>query len=587
MSEAREGYYQRIITTRLYDALPAEARSAVSRLAISELPLPIDAVMQIAGVDQAPARSSLEAGVAFGLLQQFDEPDLPSLYHPPGLLRPWLSDPKRVPEQDASLVHRRLAAFWRSSLEAGRHAELRIPVEVELWACRAHAERGEHAATFQWATIQLARMLERRAEWIAARTLLEQIREPDRDADCLMALASVESSLGEWKAARVHLQRAHQLLPDGTSQKASTWHQLATIDLREGDYAAARVKFATALQINQAIGDRASETATSHQLATIDVLEGEYAAAREKFAQSLQIKQAIGDLAGEAATWHQLATIHLNQGDFAAAREKSAKALQILQAIGDRAGEAATWHNLGTADLREGKYAAAREKLAKALEMRQAIGDRAGEAATWHSLAVIDIRQSDYAAAREKSANSLQMRHAIGDRAGEAATWHQLASIDLNESDYAAAREKFANALEMRQAIGDRAGEAATWHQLASIDIKEGDYSAAREKFANALEMRQTIGDRAGEAAAFYQLGVLAHETGRGHLGARLVAICWLIDRAIGHGDAESDLRNLSALGSQLRYDQAQFDAMIAEARQAYQSDRGRALIERACAEEE
>ena len=56
LSEARESYYQRIIATRLYEALPAEARSVVSRLAISELPLPIDAVMQIAGADEAPGQ---------------------------------------------------------------------------------------------------------------------------------------------------------------------------------------------------------------------------------------------------------------------------------------------------------------------------------------------------------------------------------------------------------------------------------------------------------------------------------------------------------------------------------------------------
>ncbi len=72
LSEARESYYQRIIATRLYEALPPEARGAISRLAISELPLPIDAVMRIAEADEALARSSLEAGVAFGLLQRFD-----------------------------------------------------------------------------------------------------------------------------------------------------------------------------------------------------------------------------------------------------------------------------------------------------------------------------------------------------------------------------------------------------------------------------------------------------------------------------------------------------------------------------------
>src|SRR5262249_18832871 len=84
LSEARESYYQRIIATRLYETLPDEARGVVSRLAISELPLPVDGVMRISGLEEPPAIASLEAGVAYGLLQRFDESDQPSLYHPPG-----------------------------------------------------------------------------------------------------------------------------------------------------------------------------------------------------------------------------------------------------------------------------------------------------------------------------------------------------------------------------------------------------------------------------------------------------------------------------------------------------------------------
>jgi tetratricopeptide (TPR) repeat protein len=782
LSEARESYYQRIIANRLYETLPGEARGVVSRLAISELPLPIDAARQITGADEALTKSSLEAGVAFGLLQRFDEPDLPSLYHPPGVLRRWLSDPARLPEPDALIVHQHFAAFWRSSHDAGRETELRVTVEVELWACRSHAERGDEAATFQWSTVRLAWMLDRRAEWSAARALLQEIPEQEQGADCLLALAIVETSLGEWKAARFHLQRAQQLLPDGTSEEALTWHQLATIDVHEGDYAAARPKFTKALDIRKAIGDRAGEAVTRHNLAAIDLNEGHYAAAREKIARALEINQAIGNRAGEAATWRSLSTIDVREGDYAAARPKVVKALEINQAIGDRAGEAAAWHGLAGIDVREGDYAAAREKFAKALEMRQvignregeaatlhdlgaidfneghyaaarerfdkslqikqaigdregeaatlqqlavidraeghyaaarekfdkvlatmqaighqdgeaavwhqlakvdldedkyaaarekfdkalqmrkAIGDRPGEADTWQGLAMIDLNEGDDTAAREKLAKALQLQQAIGDRAGEAATWHGLATIDLNdghhtearekftkalqmqqaigdrsteaatwhnlavidfneghhaaarekftksleikqaiadpageaatlhnlaaidldEDKYAAAREKFAKALEINQAIGGRAGESATWHQLATIDVHEGDHAAAREKFHKALEIKQAIGDRAGEAQSLYQIGFLAHKMGRGHLGARLVAICFLIDQAIGHGKAESDFRSLSALCSQLGYDQAQFDAMLTEARAAYQGDRGRTLIERA-----
>ena len=55
--------------------------------------------------------------------------------------------------------------------------------------------------------------------------------------------------------------------------------------------------------MRQQIGDRAGEAATWHQLATIDLDQGDYDAAREKFLKSLEIRQQIGDRAGEAATW--------------------------------------------------------------------------------------------------------------------------------------------------------------------------------------------------------------------------------------------------------------------------------------------
>ena len=153
----------------------------------------------------------------------------------------------------------------------------------------------------------------------------------------------------------------------------------------------------------------------------------------------------------------------------------------------------------------------------------------------------------------------------------------------MNEGDYAAAREKFAKALAMRQQIGDRAGEAATWHQLATIDVHEGNYAAAREKFAKALAMRQQIGNRAGEAATFYQLGAIAARAGADlSSAAKLVGLCFLIDQAIGHGDARSDLQSFRGFCSQLGLTEPQIHTLLAEISRSYQQDRGRALLREA-----
>jgi tetratricopeptide (TPR) repeat protein len=511
LEEVRQRYCEQIMLPRLYGLLPPLAQGLVSRLAVSELPLPPDGLARLAQQPEPEAEASAGAAANYGLVQVFAEAGKPIRYHVPGLIRGWMTAEERLSGQARKGVDETLARFWKESYERHREEELQVAIDVELLTCREHAGRAELTEEFRWATVWLARRLIGRAEWKMARALLEEVAETARDGSAWHQLATIDLYEGSYAAARDKFARAlaiEQAIGDRAGE-AATWHNLASIDVREGSYAAARDKLARSLAMRQAVGDRAGEADTWHNLATIDLHEGSYAAAREKSARALAIKQAIGDRAGEAATWCNLAAIDLEEGSYAAAREKSARALAMRQAIGDRAGEADTWHQLATIDLNEGSYAAARDKFARALAIKQAIGDRAGEAATWHNLASIDVREGSYAAAREKSARSLAMRQAIGDRAGEAATWNNLASIDLEEGSYAAARDKLARSLAIVQAIGDRAGGAATWHNLASIDLYEGSYAAAREKSARALAMRQAIGDRAGEAATWHQLATI------------------------------------------------------------------------------
>ncbi|HKI35040.1 MAG TPA: tetratricopeptide repeat protein [Gemmataceae bacterium] len=351
LEEKRQRYYERLFLPQLYAALPSAGQQLASRLAVSELPLPPEALAGLLGSDEGAAVSAAEAGVAYGLVQAFREEGLPTLYQPPGLVRPWLAAQQRLGSAERRAADGFLARFWRQSYEGDREIALRVPIDVELMVSRTHAQRGNDGEVFRWATMRLAGRLRSRSEWQQARALLEEVPREDRDGPC--------------------------------------WHGLATLDVHEGSYAAAREKFGQALTTCQALGDRAGEAATWHNLATIDLREGNYAAAREKLGQALAMRQAIRNRAGEAATWHQLATIDLSEGNYGAAREKFGKALVIDQAIRNRAGEAATWAQLGTIDVNEGNYAAGREKLGQALAMLQVIGDRAGEAVLFNQLGCV------------------------------------------------------------------------------------------------------------------------------------------------------------------------------------------------------
>ena len=165
------------------------------------------------------------------------------------------------------------------------------------------------------------------------------------------------------------------------------------------------------------------------------------------------------------------------------------------------------------------------------------------------------------------------------------ATMNWIGRASLERADYPEANKWYLSALD---AAGESNKKEAvlSLHSLASIDLRRGEYDEARSKFETALKMRQQIGDRAGEGATFFQLGQLAAEQGRLAEGARLVALCYLIDASIGHGDAESDFRSLSGMASKLGYTQDQFDAMLREVQESYQRDRGWSLIEAAFGED-
>ena len=97
--------------------------------------------------------------------------------------------------------------------------------------------------------------------------------------------------------------------------------------------------------------------------------------------------------------------------------------------------------------------------------------------------------------------------------------------------------------------------------------------------------MSQVIGDRAGEAAAFFQLGILARHLDRVEAGARLIAICWMITKGIGHGTAESAYRTLVDFCTQAGLDSKPFERLLGDVAASYKADRGRLLVERAFAQ--
>jgi tetratricopeptide (TPR) repeat protein len=551
----RDSYLETIITARLFSYLPEPSQAALCRAAVYNVAVNMES---LAAVTQTTTFDA-QGFVAQWHEQAFAYPDRDraggELWAIHGLLRGWLLSPERLGENQRWAAHQAAGTYLRD-LEAGdREAELGLSwIDCLLEARRQFLAAGENKAARDTSDhisgflarrglydqlVRLNKELLRYEEhpgptnWVG-RSLSDQGsyqearrsyelaldradgRFPAEAARARHGLATINLDQGNFSAAREGFQRALEIrrtIGDRAGEAASL-AQLATTDLNEGNVSAAREGFQTALKILQTTGDRAGEAGTLHNLASIDLREGNYSAAREGFQTALEILGTMGDRVWEARTLAQIAVTDLNQGNYSAAREGFQRSLEIRRTIGDRAGEASTLHQVATVDLNQGNYSAAREGFQTALEIRRGIGDRGGEAATLHNLASIDLNEGNYSAAREGLERSLEILQAIGDRGGEAATLNNLTTIDLDQGNYSAAREGFQTALKILQTTGDRGGEGAALHNLASIDLREGNYSAAREGFQTALEIRRTIGDRAGEAATLNALATIDLDQG-------------------------------------------------------------------------
>ena len=129
------------------------------------------------------------------------------------------------------------------------------------------------------------------------------------------------------------------------------------------------------------------------------------------FRRSLEILQAIGDRAGESATWHQLASIDLRRGDYAAAGEQFRRALESDQAIGNRAGEAATWAQLGIAAFQRSEHHSASRCLAIAFGLASSVGTSDVQVIAKHlsaALAHAEIPEAQFQSFMQETAEQYQ-----------------------------------------------------------------------------------------------------------------------------------------------------------------------------------
>jgi len=486
---------------------------------------------------------------------------------------------------------------------SGAYAEARPVVEraLAIWEQALGSDHPDTAASLN----NLAGLLQAQGDYSGARPLYERALaiweqalgsdHPDTAAS-LNNLAGLLRAQGDYSAAMPLYERAlaidEAVYGDDHPNIATDLNNLAGLRRAQGDYAAARSLYEHALAIwEKTLGPTHPDTAQSlNNLAGVLLDQGDLAAAQPLLERALAVwEQALGPAhPTTASSLNNLANLLQAQGDLAAARPLLERALGIREEVLGPAhpDTASSLNNLASLSRAMGHSAAARPLFERALAINeQVLGPTHPTTATsLNNLASLLHDQGDFAAARPLYERALAIDEAAyGPEHPKVATdLNNLASLLHAMGDLAAARPLFERALAiLEQMLGSEHPDIATsLNNLANLLHDQGDDATARLLLERVLAIWQQREDRAREAATFYNLGGVAAALGRSEEGARLLALCVLIEARIGHSDADADRATLLELVAGTDAPRAEtaerrVEELLEEAVAAYANDRG------------
>ncbi len=308
------------------------------------------------------------------------------------------------------------------------------------------------------------------ADYRAALSLAEQMQAKEAKADAQYALGKMYRLRGEFEAALDWLAKAdagYRDIDNSTGQTL-TLTEMGVVHLRQGDYAPARARTESALELARAMDDR------------------------ERIAQTL----------------NNLGLVVFNQRDYAAARDLLEESQALWDEAGHKWGMAAAAGNLGNLSYVEGNYPEAYRQYHESLVAMREIGERWVMGQVLNNLAMAVYHQGDYGQARELADESVATRRDLGDKWGLALSLNTLGSIAFAQGEISAAQQHIDESIAVSREIGDKWELANSLNVQGLFLIGMGDLEAARAPLEQSLATFVEIEDRQGQSAAHLGLGL-------------------------------------------------------------------------------
>lgn len=368
------------------------------------------------------------------------------------------------------------AYLSRARLTSGAIGDRRVEANAIGTLANVRADRGDLAG---------ARDLHRQA--LAIREQIGDSRGVAMDHNNLGLLAQEAGDVGE---ARRHFETALALnRRDGRDDIAATnLVNLAGLASLTGDFATAERLYRDALSAWRARQMWAETADALRGLGQLEMRRGNYAAARSVLGEAWRILERTGPVADAIAVQSDLAAALAASGDLQAALDQLRRAGQRADSAHVPPGARAAI-TLARADVAVQLNAFAQADLlyARAERLYRMAADDGGEGEAQHGRALLLLERDDPARAQALLESALRNHLAAGNRRSASLTRLSLGDVALRRRDSLTARRHFFRAATELEQAGDPVATAAAIGERARLEATLGRAAAAESLYRVAL----------------------------------------------------------------------------------------------------
>ncbi|MHC5913510.1 MAG: CHAT domain-containing tetratricopeptide repeat protein [Nostoc sp.] len=422
-------------------------------------------------------------------------------------------------------------------------------------ATRAAAERvyQEGEELYQQGTAESLRQAI--GKWQEALKLWQQVDDKPGQANTLLGIGLVYSSLGEKQEALKYYNQALPIFRAVADRggEATTLNNIGFVYDSLGEKQSALKYFNQALPISRAVGDRGGEATILTGIGLVYSSLGEKQEALKYYNQALPISRAVGDRGGEAATLNNIGLVYSSLGEKQEALKYFNQALPISRAVGDRGGEATILTGIGLVYSSLGEKQEALKYYNQALPISRAVGDRRGEAATLNNIGGVYYSLGEKQEALKYFNQALPITRAVEDRTMQATTLNNIGTIYNSLGEKQEALKCYNQALPILRAVGDRTMQATTLNNIGTVYNSLGEKQEALKYYNQALPIFRAVADRGGEATTLNNIGFVYDSLGEKQSALKYYNQALPIRRAVGdRGGEATTLNNIGLVYSSL-----------------------------------